>query len=869
MKKTLHLISHTHWDREWYMSFEKHRMKLVELIDCLIEKMEQDENFKYFHLDGQTIMIEDYLEIRPQMKERLYALIRADRIQTGPWYILQDEYLTSGEANIRNMIEGLKFCKENGFEPVECGYMPDAFGNISQLPQILRGFNIETAVFGRGIGIILADNKVDDENSDDDKEIIWYGADGSRVDGIMFRNWYNNANELPSGDEEEIKKVYGELLDLLESGAKTPHLLGMNGCDHQPVQCDLPESIVKANKIFGDRVEIKHSNFKDYIKAIKPYTENFAVIHGEIEGQYTAGKNLLIDTASTHIPLKQKNHKTQNMFALLSEPVSTLASMYGDKYRTDLLRYGWKKLMQCHPHDSICCCSCDAVTREMSVRFDKAYDVAEGVLEEAMDYILAGTDTSGMADINIGVFHTSPETTRHIIDRVVYTDKYIEPENIVITDAGGSAYPTEAEYLGEKFTYTLPKDRFREVKYRQAYRLRFPVKLTGIGCFMFSVTDGNKKNKDSGIKVYDNGAENSILSFKINDNGTIDLTEKTTGKTYCGINLYEDTGDCGESYNYKQTKDGVTVYPKSAAYCLTENNCLGVTFKINSKIDIPAGIDDKKDRTADIITHDIVTTVTLAADSDRLDINTVIDNQSENHRLRALFPTYTDTETVFADGQFDVVKRNIKPWQGWENPSNTQRMQAFFGIEDKDGGLLVAGRGHNEYEILRDGKNTMALTLLRAVGEMGDWGDFPTPDMQLKREITLNYSIIPYSAERKAQAYRSAYTFAGDFVSVSQTGKHTGSIPVNVPVIKVEGDYIVFSALKKAENSDDAVLRIYNVSENKENAVINLDKNVFCGAFLTNLYENEFDELNLVDGNISLEIKPKKIITLLLKKASI
>ena len=168
------------------------------MVDELIETLETVPEYKYFHFDGQTIVIEDYLEIRPQMRDRLYALIKADRIQVGPWYILQDEYLTSGEANVRNMIEGLKYCKENGFEPVECGYMPDAFGNIAQLPQILNGFNIKTAVFGRGIGIIYADNVADD-TIQDDKEIIWYGADGSRVDGIMFRNWYNNAWELPSG----------------------------------------------------------------------------------------------------------------------------------------------------------------------------------------------------------------------------------------------------------------------------------------------------------------------------------------------------------------------------------------------------------------------------------------------------------------------------------------------------------------------------------------------------------------------------------------------------------------------------------------------------------------------------------------------
>ena len=118
MKKVLHIISHSHWDREWYMSFEEHHMRLIELIDSIIEKMENDNRYRYFHLDGQMIVIEDYLAVRPEMRERFFKLIREDRIQVGPWYVLQDEYLTSGEANIRNMTEGLKICNENGFEPV-------------------------------------------------------------------------------------------------------------------------------------------------------------------------------------------------------------------------------------------------------------------------------------------------------------------------------------------------------------------------------------------------------------------------------------------------------------------------------------------------------------------------------------------------------------------------------------------------------------------------------------------------------------------------------------------------------------------------------------------------------------------------------
>lgn len=865
MKKTLHIISHTHWDREWYMSFEQHRMRLVELMDTLIEKMENDERYKFFHLDGQTIIIDDYLEIKPQMKDRLYALIDAGRIQVGPWYILQDEFLTSGEANVRNMLEGLRFCAENGIEPVMSGYMPDAFGNISQMPQILAGFGIDNAIFGRGQWPIFFNNRVAPDKNPADKELLWYGADGTAVIGLMFGDWYNNANELPC-DEQAIEERYNRIINWLNLTAKTPHLLGMNGCDHQPIQLDLPESIEAANKLLGNTVEVKHSNFKELISLLRPYSDTFAKIEGELTSQLTSGHCRLVDTASTHIPLKQQNHKVQNMLTFKSEPVSSIASLFGDKYRGEMLRYAWKTLMQCHPHDSICCCSCDAVTKEMSVRFDKAYDTADFVLKEAMEFMANNVDTSTLEDINIVVFHSNPLENSDVISTKIYSDELLNEEELWLADSDGNAVACEIKYVGQQFTYTLPKDSFRKVKYRHCYEASFPVKLSGIGCFVFSVKSGNKQPKNTSLNVFENGAETDTLKVVINTDGTLNVTEKKMGKVYTDMLRFEDTGDCGESYNYIQTNDNTAIYPqRKADIKLIKDNGFSATFEIITYIDIPSGLCGKDRRSTDMISHEIKTYVTLTQGINRVDIKTVFTNKSENHRLRVLFPAGIESETVFADGQFDVVSRNVKPWEGWRNPSNTQRMQAFFGMEDSSGGLIVASRGLCEYEILRDDKNTMALTLLRAVGEIGDWGVFPTPDMQIKKELCLEYSLVPYSVNSKAKAFNDAYTFAGDFFCTCQTDKHTGDLKADNPIITVDGDYIVFSALKKSEDVDGYILRIYNVSDSEQTATIELDSSMFAKAFETNLAENEFEPIDLENDTISLSISAKKIKTLLLR----
>ena len=175
---------------------------------------------------------------------------------------------------------------------------------------------------------------------------------------------------------------------------------------------------------------------------------------------------------------------------------------------------------------------------------------------------------------------------------------------------------------------------------------------------------------------------------------------------------------------------------------------------------------------------------------------------------------------------------------------------------------MVAVKGLCEYEALRDGENTLALTLLRSVGEVGDWGVFPTPEMQLLgKKMVLNYAVIPYCAESKADAFDSAYAFAGDFTYAYQTDRHSGSIAPNTPFVTVKGDYSVFSALKAAENGNGTILRIYSVSEQTENIEIEFNNSLMQSVFETKLDETDDIKLDIVDSKITLAIPPKKIKT--------
>ena len=851
MKKTLHIIPHSHWDREWYLPFEKHRTRLIDLLDDLIEVMEANDDYTYYHLDGQFAVIEDYLEVRPSMKDRLFALIRQGRIKVGPWYVLQDEYLTSGEANVRNMLYGIRLCKEIGAEPVKCGYFPDAFGNISQAPQIVRGFGIDNAVFGRGVNDVGADNEIIKQNGMSNSELIWRSPDGSEVIGVMFCNWYHNAMELPS-DPEALKQRIEKIVRNTDRFATTDHLLGMNGCDHQPLQKNLHEVIKLANEV-QDEVTVKQSNIEEYLEQIRENAKDLKVYEGEINSQFTSGWGNLICTASAHVDIKQDNHEAQHLLTGIAEPLSVLLKENGGKYKEDLLLYAWRTLMQNHPHDSICSCSCDEVYDEMKVRFMKSRTCTEEIRDYALDKLTSAITTKNAdGERAIVVFSLSPNKSSAIVKANVDFGRDEKIKAIAIFDEKGNEVPAKIKNLPNTFTYTLPEDRFRQPKRVNRFEVEFPVTSEGIGYVTYSVKT-TKSTKCETPLCADNTLENEFLRVSFKENGSFDLLDKATGEVYADLNLFEDSADRGELYNYEQPAGDVAIISDkhAAKIKLHEKTPYSATYKIS--LTLTKGVA-------------ITSFVTLTKGVARVDVKTTIDNKKEYHRVRALFPTGFETENVYAEGQFDIVKRKITPEFTWENPCNAQRMQTFVTLcDDKcDRALLLSTRGLAEYEVLRDGKNTLALTLLRCVGEVGDWGYFPAPKGQKIGKYTLEYSILPYKKSETANAYSLGYAFSYPQILAVGTTKHEGSLPESASYVSFDNEFIRASAFKKKENGSSTVLRLFNTHTESVDLTITLGE-AYKSASLITLGEEEIEALDVVNGKIALTVPAKKIITIELK----
>ncbi|MDR6550746.1 alpha-mannosidase [Paenibacillus qinlingensis] len=902
-KRTAHIISHTHWDREWYLPYEKHHVRLVKLVDTLLDKMDQDANYRSFFLDGQTIILEDYLQVRPEQKDRLTKLIQDGRILIGPWYILQDAFLTSGEANVRNMQIGHQDAKAYG-DVSKIGYFPDTFGLVGQTPQLMQQSGITNALFGRGVKPTGFNNTVSDGDFESSfSELVWEGPDGSQVLGILFANWYSNGNEIPA-DKEEAKAYWERKLADAEKYASTGELLFMNGCDHQPVQLDLPEAIQTASELFPDTTFV-HSNFNDYLAAVqRSGKQELSTVKGELRSQRTDGWSTLVNTASARVYLKQMNQLGQSMLEKVAEPLAAFAHVLkvGEKYPHHLFTYAWKTLMQNHPHDSICGCSVDEVHREMVTRFDKSRHVAEAIIDDSKQAIADAINTFGFTVTGEGalpvvVFNTSGWERSGVVSiemdalRLYFRDGYTLEEasalakaadltGRVLVDASSQSLPCTVEDLGLQFGYDLPDDKFRQPYMCRKVRLTFEAdKVPALGLKTYAWVKKEAELVTSSLFTNERVMENAAIKIDIADNGSFTLTDKKNGRTYRDLGVYENVGDIGNEYMFRQP-DGETSLTTSALQAqirVLQDTAFQASVEIVHEWSIPASGDDmldveqrdlvyyphrKAQRSTRMIPMRIRTVVSLSRSGQGVEIESSFNNQAKDHRLRMLFPTDLTAQTHHVDSMFEVVKRDNTPASEWENPSNTQHQQAFVDVSETGTGLVVANLGLNEYEVLRDGRNTIAVTLLRAVGELGDWGLFPTPEAQCLGEHTVRLAIFPHNGDgAQYEAYTAAYQFQIPW-TLAQTGIHDGQIGLTYAPLQWEGEGLAFSSMKLNEASEDVLLRWYNMRSQHAEVKVSTQlpqQNFYKSTIL----EIQGERLAVeADGALTLPVGPCEIVTI-------
>jgi Alpha-mannosidase len=894
----VHVISHSHWDREWYLPYEQHHVRLIELMDKLIDTFEHDPNFRSFHLDGQTIVLEDYLQVRPEKQNILRKLIQEGKLIIGPWYILQDEFLTSGEANVRNLQIGHRDAA--AYSPVsKLGYFPDSFGNMGQAAQLLKQAGIAVAVFGRGVKPVGFNNEIKGDYESSYSELNWESPDGSRVLGILFANWYNNGMEVPV-EETEAKVYWEERLQHAEAYASTPHLLFMNGCDHQPVQADLSAALDTARRLFPD-ITFIHSSFEQYINRLEESLPNhLSTVRGELRSQRTDGWWTLVNTASSRVYIKQANQRSQALLERMAEPLAAFAAIMGEEYPHHLFRYAWKTLMQNHPHDSICGCSVDEVHSEMMTRFAKADGVAEAIIEQSMSALAMHIDTADIAAwgeeaVPFAVINTSGwEKTEVIavdleVKRVMLKGRHtadiireLEQISVLpgrIVDPQGHPVKATLQDMGVRFGYDLPKDQFRQPYMARVIRVSMLAKgLPALGYRVYAFMPSSEMEAVQITCSDANKMENEYLAVSVQENGSYTIVDKRNGQEYAGLGVYEDMGDIGNEYIFRA--------PDGDKPCKTEGLPARIIklasepfrqiIEVVHEWELPESADErlereqqqfvpflerKAQRSKRLIPVRLTTRLTLVDGDPQLHVETSLNHAVKDHRLRVLFPTGIVSETHRADSVFEVAVRETKPAAEWTNPSYCQHQQAFVNVSSNQSGITIGNLGLNEYEVLRDGEGTIAVTLIRAVGELGDWGVFPTPGAQCAGEQHFCYSVIPHgSGADRERSFTLAYQNQAP-AAVVQMQAQAGTLPAEHSFAEWKAEGLALTAVKMSESNHDLVFRWYNMTGKKSRLELTPGSGSQA-VYRSGVLETRGETIMTEQGYVSLNIKPAEILTL-------
>lgn len=864
---TAHVISHTHWDREWYNTFQQFRMRLVELTDNLIDLMERDPEFKYFTFDGQTIVLEDYLEIRPENEDRLRKLIKAGRIIVGPWYNQPDEFLVSGESMIRNLLLGKKQSDDFG-SYLATGYVPDCFGHMSQFPQILRGFGIDNAVLFRGI--------TTDQTA---SEFNWRSPDGSEVltakmpDNNAYSNFFYRLHESlryddkPLDPDQVTREVEGLVADCINEKPTTSQLLFMDGCDHVFAQFKTPEIISIANERV-ENVTLVHDTIADYIGAIRAENPQLETHEGELRWSNRDWKlqAVLAGVMSSRIHLKQANHYCETLLTQYVEPLWSWIYMMGGDYPKSYIDLAWKHLLQNSPHDSICGCSIDQVHKDMIYRFDQTRQIGESLKTRALTELagkIGSTADRPERTVLAAVFNPLSHARTDVVDAEIDFPGNLHIEGVRVLDPEGNEVPSAI--LGKRHycpMTQLPHDI--PGGSNQGVHLIFVAgDVPSVGYKAYRIEALEKPNRHPATMLLGpDTAENEFLSITIGSDGTFYMLDKETDAVFPNCLIFEDGGDFGDGWNYRKPLQDrvVTSLGAKSKVSVVENNAVRVVFEIDSELDLPksrAG----DGRTQETVACKVISRLTISSAVKRVDIKTSFHNVAKDHRLRVLFPTGLPATVSHAESAFDVVERSIAvpPCSDWKEPMPTTHPQkSFVDISGGGIGLTLINKGLPEYEVKDDEARTMALTLLRAVVG-GVRGPEQQVEGQVQGDYVFEYSLYPHEGNwEEAGSFKHAHDFNAP-LTVGQSRVTPGDLPMQMSFVDVNDARFVVSALKQAEDGDGIVARGFNIGTGTP--TINMCVAGGEGAELVDLKEDPVASLKHDRGSFGFEVKPKQIIS--------
>ena len=828
------VVGHTHWDREWYLPFEGFRARLVAMMDSLLEYLEADPAFRCFVLDGQAIMVEDYLEVRPEAEARIRALAQADRLKIGPWYTAVDTFLPDPESLVRNLILGRWSARRWGGTEMQVGHLPDTFGFIGQLPQVLHHFGIQDAFAWRGFHPIGSS-----------AACWWQGPDSSRVLLMRPAEGYCEGMLGVTDPERFLEEALPGILRYQDEEPYDDRLFVI-GCDHLPASSRLPWLAEQIAARVGHPVEV--GPLEDMALRLRNPNvgERLPVIHGEQRDPCLAVCPASI--SGTRIPqIKQTNQRVEALLLGLAEPLHALSELNGGDADRAHLRWAWRLLAQNHPHDSIPGCSTDAVHREMGVRFERAAAVALDAAQRGAQRLASTLDPAALGELGaIGIVSLVGGRCRLRVRLHGQPDRPFP--SIGLISADGTVVPHVVVGRGrERVTYRRDQDRFAnegatEVSHlvctrdwlmearRETNRWEMPfedieleLEAPRAGYTTLRIQDARDRTPRIGAAHWRAGAElaNDAVRVWLGDEGL--YLEDLRSKRVAGPVWFEHAGDSGDEYTANPLPElPVVFWPRAADGQIVED-ALGQRMRVPLLMQVPARLARERTRRIGRVTLD--GELLIGLNGRRADLTLRLTNRARDFDLR-LLANLTGATRAWSGVPFGLEAREKDP--GHVTPNAPQQwipdfpFRGWLALQESEGhGMALFARGLYEAAVRwpAGGGSSIALTLLRGVGWLsrsdletrpGDAGPrLATPEAQCLGTHHWDLALVPFEADEfetlpalSEQFLRPAAAFPIQWAE--------GSAPPTRSFAEGLDDRAVISALRPADTFAGGMLHAHN-----------------------------------------------------------
>jgi mannosylglycerate hydrolase len=906
------LVSHTHWDRAWYLTFGQFQFRLVHMIDRILDLLERDSEFNCFVLDGQVILIQDYLEIRPENESRLSTLIADGRLVIGPWYILPDLFLECGEAIIRNLQLGHRISGKYGRE-LSVGYVPDPFGHIAQLPQILNGFSIDTFIFMRGMPKELADKKTLYFN--------WFSPDGSSVLAYYTKEGYFNAAnlghdhilgryDLVKPDLNLAKEAAQKALSKLSENQPSHLFLFNNGVDHMPEQKEIPEILSYLNQEIPD-TEFVQGDFSDFMDELKKVPAQDSYTGDLLDNP---DHPILSSVYSARSYLKQLNHKTQSRLIRYTEPLGWIFStFFSEKWAQDspFVEKAWELLLKNHPHDDICGCSIDPVHEQNERNFQDALELCESVLlrgiEElygcGIDQIRAeDLDKSKLGDLDedepnprfkdVFAFNPHPYPLKQKVSTYIVFPNHQGEEDEVQPVRELMLFSPEKKQIPIQVVHTTApylRAEFIQHTWGRRYDIEFEAELPPLSYGFFRVFESSKlseetrpdRSQEEPLLELNNGTYRVYLS-----NQKLCLDSLKTGKTIQDLIQFEFVQDNGDTYSFSRANKEVWRASLDHAEISNYGN---ERFNLIYTLVIPEGLEQEK--TVEIPIH-----VSLHFKRDgEIALDIAYTNTACDGRLQLHLQTGCTSHTCYSDGHFLLNEHEIKEEQSAKD--HAERYQSYPGelvytthfqgdgsfIKDDEGSFWFSSNGAHEIELLNtSSQSVMAVTLHRSVGYLSVSNGsirrpqagphVPTPGAQCLRSMKWECSIGVQkgdTGEILRMIKASSHPIYAVPVPTLQRSPESGSIPSMKSFLNIKNSNVELSALYRSADTGDVVVRLVNLGSDTEKVELELGQTFsqWCRSDLLDKW-NDDTAISLNGDQIEMDIPAHGIETLILRSTS-